>query len=107
MQQLQPITPVESLQDEGACWAPNAIWPSIMLMHWGRKVYTASGISLAHCACPRCQEFELHLNATIWQNAYQGAKLCNALTQFRQPTLQDLLHTSNTAYGGAPPRRLC
>eukprot|EP00891_Asterochloris_glomerata_P004391 jgi/Astpho2/4391/e_gw1.00067.84.1_t len=35
--------------DEGACWAPNAIWPSIMLTHWGRK---------------------------------------------------DLLHTSNTAYGG-------
>ena len=81
MQHLQLVTPVESLQDEGACWAPNAIWPSIMLTHWGCKVYTASGISHAHCAFPRCQEFELHLNATIWQSAYQGAELCNAQTQ--------------------------
>ena len=40
MQHLQLVTPVESLQDEGACWAPNAIWPSIMLTHWGRKVCT-------------------------------------------------------------------
>ena len=31
---------VDGLQDEGACWAPTAIWPSIMLTHWGRKVCT-------------------------------------------------------------------
>ena len=23
--------------DEGACWAPAAVWPAIMLSHWGRS----------------------------------------------------------------------
>ena len=37
------VVAVADLQDEGACWAPTAIWPSIMLTHWGRKVCTEMG----------------------------------------------------------------
>eukprot|EP00891_Asterochloris_glomerata_P004390 jgi/Astpho2/4390/Aster-00009 len=46
--------------DEGACWAPTAIWPSIMLTHWGRKdllhtsntAYTGDNYTEEHVSTP-------------------------------------------------------
>ena len=42
---VDALIAVGGLQDEGACWAPTAIWPSIMLTHRGRKVCTQKATS--------------------------------------------------------------
>ncbi len=64
-------------------------------------------ISMLTLLGSNCQESQLQLSAATLQNAYQWATQRNALPQLSLSTLQDLLHTSNTAYGGAPPRWFC
>ncbi len=43
--------------DEGSCWAPKEIRPSIILSHWGRKV--------AHPIALACQVLPVQLQASV------------------------------------------
>jgi hypothetical protein len=41
--------------DEGACFAPKEIWPSIMITHWGRKVPVCVRLNYVPSPVPKPQ----------------------------------------------------